>query len=303
MIREYALEPEMVATWGDLYRARFYLREFGFEQGRLVSQYPKKWTKKVWDAFDSADENDKRRLTELLVQLKKAMIKRKNCEWSGTSEGWLSNALVEHNRYPFSALMVKNNPGTDEERLIVESSLSVAPCYGWDNPHGLPVKRNAQEMLNSVGVLLSHCRWVKFVDPYLCQCRHNYKLSMTTFFQSLATQEPIGQPENIEIHTSGDGASEEYLKEFYGQILPCGLEAILYRWKEKAGGQGLHNRYILTDIGGVSFLHGLDCGEDGETDDVNRLDVKQYMLRCGQYNPTASAFEHSDPPIVIQGQL
>lgn len=300
MIHEYALQPEMVATWGELYRARFYLREFGFEQGRLVSQYPKKWTRKVWEAFDGANDNDKMRLTELLVQLKKNMIKRKNCDWDTTKDEWLSNALVEHNRYPFCVLMAKDNPENNGD-VLIEEALNQPICEGWDNPHGLPVNRNAQDMANSIGVLLSHCRWVKFVDPYLCQCRHNYKLSMSTFFGSLATQEPMGQPDNIEIHTSGDGASEEFLKEFYGKILPKGLNATLFRWKEKTGGQRLHNRYILTDIGGVSFLHGLACGEEGETDDVNRLDLKQYKLRCSQYNPAAPAFDQSALPITIEG--
>ena len=35
-----------------------------------------------------------------------------------------------------------------------------------------------------------------------------------------------------------------------------------------AGGEKLHNRYVLTDYGGVVFGVGLDSGEPGESDEV-----------------------------------
>ena len=38
------------------------------------------------------------------------------------------------------------------------------------------------------------------------------------------------------------------------------------RLKQKQDGEKLHNRYILTDLGGVTFGTGLDEGKKGETD-------------------------------------
>lgn len=64
-----------------------------------------------------------------------------------------------------------------------------------------------------------------------------------------------------------------------------------------------HNRYILTDLGGVSFSHGLDTGRDGETDDIHRLDLDQYIYHCKQYNPTAPAFDQAADPLEIIGTL
>jgi hypothetical protein len=65
----------------------------------------------------------------------------------------------------------------------------------------------------------------------------------------------------------------------------------------------LHNRYILTDLGGVSFQHGLDTGADGETDDISRLDLDQYIFRCKQYDPAAPAFDSAADPLMIIGIL
>ncbi|MDM8536034.1 hypothetical protein QUF70_04710 [Desulfobacterales bacterium HSG17] len=301
MINEYALEPEMVATWGAIHNSRFFLHEFGLSQGRLISQYPKKWAKKVWESFDEVDQNDRRRLVELLVQFKKTMIKRKNYIWDDAQNSWLGNALLEHDRHPFSNVMAKSNPGNRLE-ILSEEALGDSPCPGWENPHGALVNRKAQDMAASVGVLLSHCRWVKFIDPYFSKCRRNHKLSMLAFLKVFAMERPVGPPEKIEIHTRWNGTTMNYLNDFYEKIIPKGLQGTLYQWRQKPGGPRLHNRYILTNLGGVSFQHGLDIGEVGETDDVTRLDLNQFDSHCKQYDPQNPAFDQAAQPIVINGK-
>ena len=166
---------------------------------------------------------------------------------------------------------------------------------------GTTVNRTAQDMANSGGILLSHCRWVKFIDPYFSQCRPGHKLSMSAFLSIMAKERPVGPPEKIEIHTSGDGATSDHLKGFYEKIVPPGMMVTLHLWRQKIGGQRLHNRYILTDLGGISFQHGLDSGQDGETDDINRLDFDQYDSHCKQYDQETTAFDQAAQPIVITG--
>ncbi len=93
----------------------------------------------------------------------------------------------------------------------------------------------------------------------------------------------------------------DHVKEFYDKIIPVGLQVILYRWQQRSGGQKLHNRYILTDLGGVSFQHGLDAGKKGETDDITRLELDQHVFHCKQYDPTAPTFDQAADPLVITG--
>ena len=53
-----------------------------------------------------------------------------------------------------------------------------------------------------------------------------------------------------------------------------------------------HNRYILTDVGGVGITYGLD--EDEEDDSPNeifRLSEKLYERRWAEFNLTGVAFE------------
>jgi len=70
-------------------------------------------------------------------------------------------------------------------------------------------------------------------------------------------------------------------------------------------GQRLHNRYILTDIGGVRFGAGLDENRDdpgGDTDEVSLMNRETYLKRWDQYASEEPAFELGEEPIIIVGK-
>lgn len=119
----------------------------------------------------------------------------------------------------------------------------------------------------------------------------------------LAGCRPVGPPETIEIHTKQLDAAGDIILNSFQEVISNGLKVTLYQWRERPGGQKLHNRYILTDLGGVSFHHGLDTGADGETDDLTRLDLDQYLFRCKQYDPAAPAFDQAAASLTITGTL
>jgi len=298
MIFEYALEPEMVSTWGDLLNYRYYIREFGSEQGRLVSRYPKKWVKKVWESFVGCSVMERKRLEELLAQMKYTMVKRRDYVWND-AETWLTNVSVEHARHPFRAVLVRSNP-TNQPEILDEEILATPSCPAWDNSHGMIVKRDAEEMAEAIKNMLACSRWVKFIDPYISPSRSDYRPSLQAFLKILASERPVGPPDLIEIHTGLHSATADFLKQKYLNIIPSGLQVTVYQWKTIPNEQELHNRYVLTDLGGVSFLHGLDTGRGGNNfDDVNRLSFDQYTLRCKQYNPVTPAFDQAAEPLII----
>jgi hypothetical protein len=83
--------------------------------------------------------------------------------------------------------------------------------------------------------------------------------------------------------------------------LPRNVTIEFVRWKQRDGGEKLHNRYILTDLGGVSFGVGLDEGKAGETDDLLLLPRTQYERRWSQYAGDDGTFERVDTPATVQG--
>ncbi len=302
MIHEYALEPELVSTWGTLSNYRLYYSAFGLGQGRVVSRYPENWAEIVKNLSLNRKDLERTRLVELLRQIKEKMVERKNYCWDDAKQNWLENVLKEHSRHQFFAIMARKNP-EEHPAIFTESDLAGDSREKWDIPHGRVIPRKSQDMSAAVEMMLSRCCWVKFIDPYILSDRPNCWQSLENFMGILGNDRPIGPPEQIEIHSlfNERDATMEYLGKKVEKLTPNGLPVTIFRWKERPDGQRFHNRYILTDLGGVSFHHGLDIGTDGETDDITLLDREQYGFHCDQYCIKSSAFDLAESPIQVIG--
>jgi hypothetical protein len=66
--------------------------------------------------------------------------------------------------------------------------------------------------------------------------------------------------------------------------------------------QEIHNRYILTDIGGVIFGHGTDCSPNDSCDNISLLDPRSLAYWKNAYRPDSLAFDWSEPPVIIPPQ-
>lgn len=85
MIREYAVEPRLLATWE---RFRYITEKFGVSEGRLISRYPKNWIKKVYDSLEENSEIKKSKIEVKLKEIKIKLMKRillptwdRNLDW------------------------------------------------------------------------------------------------------------------------------------------------------------------------------------------------------------------------------
>ena len=306
MIHEYALEPELVATWTDPSDCRYFKESFGLGQGRVVSRYPKRWKRLVWDAFCGNNDLAQKRLEELLVHLSERMVRRSNIQWDANSTSWLENAEREHDRYPFHAILAQTNPER-HTHVLTESEMGDDSATRWPVRRGLSVKRSAVEMAEAVAPMLKCSSVVIFIDPYFGPERPRYRYPFEAFLERMLRQRPGEEPERIEVHTSAENTGEEkFFREACTKNLcrwiPDEIPVLVRRLKQKQGGERLHNRYILTDLGGVAFGTGLDEGDEGETDDITLMDRDQYELRWSQYseNPPAG-FEQAGDPVEVVG--
>ena len=155
-------------------------------------------------------------------------------------------------------------------------------------------------MATLIASLLLLSKEIIFIDPYFNPSKRQYKQSFKAFFQLIESRDIEDLPKRIEIHTK-DQLSADYLKDQCIRLIPNGLQTTIKIWRQRTNGEALHNRYILTDIGGVIFPHGLDEGEPGENDDITLLDKEQYELHWSQYASNAPAFDLASAPIEITG--
>ena len=175
-----------MASWHDLLKFRLFIEMFGFGSGRVVSRYPKKWTKQVWDAFEAdfgktASPVDRSRMGKLLKQIAKPVVKRPSCIWDAACD-WLTNAEIEHTRKPFHAILARNNP-RHHTSVVRESAVLEDTDERWDALITVTVPRNAQEMANCVAPMLRCATRILFVDPNFDSYQERYKQPLSEFLR------------------------------------------------------------------------------------------------------------------------
>lgn len=328
MIGEFALEPELVATWHDRKEYLFFEEKFGLRTRRIVSAYPRKWRSLVWRAFKAGpnanNQNAEKNLDALLTDLTQNIVKRRN-----TFEEipvWLERAEAEHAQRPFHALVARGNPRSIEKVIPASNLINEGhPC--WCIPDTPPIARNAHELATAVAPILRTCRQIVFIDPYFDPQKPRFMEPMAAFFKEIWARGYCYENPRVELHTSIDRFFKDYerganrnseeekracsnlvlnMNKLLSRIIPTDKELHMTIWKQREQGQKLHNRYILTELCGVVFSTGLDQSDNqttAETDDLSLLNSKQCSERWNEYLGNPAAFDRVVTPFTITGTL
>lgn len=316
MVYEYALDPALVATSTNRILCNLLKDSFGPGKGRLVSRFPGKWKKQVWQAFEELSgalpdtdrdraqiQSEKERLTELIQRLSDVWIKREEYIWN-PDETWLPNAAAEHQRIPFRAILTSTPMDERTPALTIDDLTD--ENERWGIPHGVSTLRKAENFSALVAPLLRCCQKAIFVDPHFNPSKYRYRQALGSFLMEMASPCSVRSKKQAELHCKGD---VDYDRDFarecetrLPELIPSAMVLSIRRWKERVPGENFHNRYILTDIGGIAFGHGLDEGRDGQSDDLHLLDEKQYFLRWSQYSGASSVFDPDGDPLEIVGK-
>ena len=77
-----------------------------------------------------------------------------------------------------------------------------------------------------------------------------------------------------------------------GPILKAGVTLRAFAWGEGPMGVRMHNRYLLTEVGGIAVQTGLDRGPRGthQTDDLTLLSREQHQERWAEYSPEGTVY-------------
>lgn len=309
MIYEYAIEPELVVAWGkDPKDCRHFYNAFGVGTPRFMAEFPgfKRWRKLFREAWSLAGDTEQKRIEALFVRLTEKRIRRLNDEYDNRRT-WLENAEEEHDRQAFHAVLSIQNPR--DHAQVLPTTAFHEPIDGhplWQVASGqLSCARKAHEMAELIGPLLANCTELHFVDPYFGPESRRHRAPLAAFLDKACRCRRRRLPlERVVIHTTARSSDiffrQECEKSLPG-IIPTGLRLELRRWEKRSGGEKLHNRYILTDIGGVKVDPGLDEGQDGESFEAILLERGLFEKNWADYvsNP---AFDPASPPLWVTGE-
>jgi len=326
MIYEYALDPELVASWGQLENYRKFYAKFGLKQRRIISRFPKKWDQLVKKSFYASSFGDQGRILEIIGHLTDRMVLRD----APVETDWLQSAEKEHDRANFCSIIAASNPRSNKNISLANDYMQLDDVLE-DHPFDLPIRRTPNEMSNAIAPMLKCASHVAFIDPYFHAGRERFRKPLEEFMTALISVQHrcVSLTPAIELHTSIEryfkeaeqrDAEEEircagYIsddcKKYLPRIIPKEFCLKVVIWKNKPNGDRLHNRYVYTDIGSVRFGVGLDCfdtvdvvpgDEQGPTDEINCCSEDTHKSLWNKYLSRTPSFQLVIPAIEIQGR-
>ena len=256
MLKEFALDPELLSNWKDF---RFFASQFGVSQGRVISRFPGDWQERVKRAAGNAKEVEFLKIVEALLRIESSMFIRDFDYEKGHQ--WIRNAVEENQKRPFHAI-VSSATHKDASNVLIGGDIDPTdPPNLWIVQTSIRINRTPDEMAACVQDLLSQCDEVLFIDPYFGPGKSKCTEPLKKFLEAVARRGSRRMPSRIEYHLGNQDKDlvtfKLRLDERVEPHLPKNTRMLLVRWNKDQ----MHNRYILTDRGGVMFGQGLDMAD------------------------------------------
>jgi hypothetical protein len=288
MIYEYAVSPSLFTNWQDL---RFFLATFGGGHGRLLSDIPrKKWMGLAYSAIRDSNNGQvmKKRLVEGIKKLARGAIYRRNTAPELDSQEWIQHAIAAHQDRPFQAIITDCYDG--ESECVIRNEQSLIENKRWEIPSDQIIERRSQVMVEAISPMLDCAREVILMDRNFDPDKYRWRpflIELAKFLSKRAFSPSINK---LTFHV-GDKFGAQFLElkcdTYLSSELPSGMTVafVIRPWEE------LHDRYVLTDIGGVQFGIGLDIqdGSGPEKVRVSRISEgtwRQWVTDCRRKRPS-----------------
>jgi hypothetical protein len=275
MFKEIAVDPAAIST---SYRDfRYVIEKFGISEGRLIAAFPGKWKKFVYEAAQRQLHGvELKRVVERLNSLTKDYFLSKGRPGEGCADDWLSAAVAEHKRLPFDAIVAAT---ADPEGIAVLAQDLDAnhPCLQPNRQWH--IERTAEVMAQCCEPLLRAATHIKLIDPHLDANNGRHRRPLVAFLKC------VKPGARVDVFCS-DRNGLDHLRRGIERALeaarPDCVEVRLYMRPQAT----LHNRYVLTQCGGLFFSTGLDDHDDGEnrTDEVGVLEPAIWSVQWERYS-------------------
>ncbi len=285
---EYAVEPAAIAE--DWKACRYLAELFGFDRGRLLSQFPKKWLPMAIEAAADLPPVEKKRVIEKLRLLKERASVRAGRTYDPDGGSWLDNAVREHAAVPFRAIVARDTVASVADIVAVDDVSNTHSLF--DVVRSTSIPREAASIKNTVAPLLSCARQVLFIDKYYDPFNAKYQRTLRELLNHVRGTDIDFQIHYCEHGHCPDAAAveREAVQKFSG-VIPAGMKIKVLRWRQKTGGLNFHARYLLTDRGGIGIDAGFSSEGGGERTDVHLLESQFNLDTMMHFESTATVFE------------
>jgi hypothetical protein len=325
VIYEYAIDPALVKHWV-LSRDVGLAPQFGLDQRRLVSDISDNWSGQVYGELlshfnlDSSDPEfiDAEQFMTALMQLLRQGLDRGR---QRTFQSWMEQVLDAHRDEPFHAILSRELiPGC--EAVITPEVTRDFRNPRWYLPTIDVTSKTADALANQLAPLLRLARQIVLVDPYFKADDADYREVLKAMLQKAVSTRATGRawPSVVLIsgvadrdrEASSRSREDQLLREAkhrchmalerLGAFVPKGMSVSFQCVAAFADGDVVHNRYLLTDVGGAVLPYGTHPTGEHVYDDITPLFEGQYRARWKQYGK-GEGLNVIGEPVVVQGLL
>ncbi len=309
MIREFAVEPEVMATWQH-FRELFH--QFGVSQGRLISEFPSKWRKTLYELVADREKKgliDPAKAKSICDRI--AAARDRFCSAGGRAFDpspdmtWLKNAWAHQTRQPFAGIIVRPESCPAPANGVLVAGDFDPDSAPWKAERQAKVPRTTVALTECARLLLLNSKELVLVEPNFNATEPRFMNSVIEFVAGAGRGKPW---QRCELHTRAAENSSDQTTRTYNcrrsleQSLPSNVSVTVHFWHRLPGGEKLHARYLLTELGGLQFDYGLDIGEPGETTVVTLLDHSHWAEVREDYRSGSKTFVPAQgSPIQVVG--
>lgn len=305
MIYEWGVDPEVVGLLSHPAACSQLYSSFGQGTSRRVSRFPKSWARQAHEAARASGMSEIRlkAVEELLFKLNGEASVRTGRDYERDST-WSENARRQMaGDRPFRALLVAGQP--DGPRVLtIDDVFTVPPVELWREERSVPVPRTPSDLLKITLPLVLISRKVVLVDPYAAPS----KPTTVEYLRGLvhaAWSAPGADSFDLLVRSEKDVNDK-----FYGQlwmraladVIPTGAMVRIWRLWQKRGGPRLHNRCLLTEVGGISLGNSVDGNDANDRDGAHIYDAPLYDAEWARYEDPGSNFNvEGSAPLIVKG--
>ena len=284
IFREYALDPTALDSW-DVFKD--ITNRFGFEHGRRISRFPEKWEKEVIKACGDLGDVEKKKIALRLRQFGRQKLVDFDRAFN-SKRTWLNNALEEHKRQPFQAIIANDSKAKRKDIISPTDVEETHPLIRIGR--GGEIQRRAEDLAECCQLLLENSTEVILVDPYFDPSRRKWTRPLGHLLMCAEKGRTLSRFEyHLKATAAGSWFSDECQRQF-SKNLSEHREVRFLLWEDEEDPLDLHSRLVLTDVGVMEIDRGLDEDHDGHTlvtllNDVEREELwDRYAKRQNRYH-------------------
>jgi hypothetical protein len=190
---------------------------------------------------------------------------------------WLAQAAAEHARLPFDAILAEETPAGAPFVTIDrfdEEHPCLTPNRQWQ------VRREAHSLAATCALHLRTAKRVKLVDPHFDLSRRRFRRP----FEAMLVAAGVNRP-RIDIYRSDEQGEDESIRRMDRAAEGAAKQGFEVRLFLRPAAS-MHNRFVLTERGGVMFGTGLDDDDDGNgtnSDEVSLLEHPVWAQRWSEF--------------------